>query len=48
LVATLASKVAGAVRAARANDSLRITLVGDALRLDALLGTELRHQIDRR
>src|SRR5262245_51491711 len=36
-----APEVAGAVRAARARDTLRITLVGDAPRLDALLGPEM-------
>ena len=41
-----APEVAGAVRAARAASSLRITLVGNAARLDALLGDELRDQID--
>jgi glycerol-3-phosphate acyltransferase PlsX len=40
-----APEVAGAVRAARAQPSLRITLVGDSARLDALLGSELRDQI---
>ena len=43
-----APEVAGAVRAARAHDTLRISLVGDAPRLEALLGTEdkLRDRID--
>lgn len=41
-----APEVAGAVRAARAASSLRIMLVGDARRLDALLGDELRDRID--
>src|ERR1044071_3184574 len=41
-----APEVAGAVRAARANAALRITLVGEAARLDALLGAELRDQIE--
>jgi glycerol-3-phosphate acyltransferase PlsX len=40
-----APEVAGAVRAARAHDELDITLVGDAPRLDALLGGELRDRI---
>ena len=41
-----APEVAGAVRAARARNDLYITLVGDAPRLDALLGRELRDRID--
>jgi glycerol-3-phosphate acyltransferase PlsX len=39
-------EVAGAVRAARASDSLHITLVGDSSRLEALLGDEVRDRID--
>lgn len=41
-----APEVAGAVRAARAQPTLHITLVGDAPRLEALLANELRDRID--
>jgi glycerol-3-phosphate acyltransferase PlsX len=41
-----APEVAGALRAARGDDSLRIALVGDGPRLEALLRSELRDRIE--
>lgn len=40
-----APEVAGAVRAARADESLHVTLVGDAPRLEALVAPELRGRL---
>ena len=40
-----APEVAGAVRAARADESLHVTLVGDAPRLEALVAPELRDRL---
>jgi glycerol-3-phosphate acyltransferase PlsX len=40
-----APEVAGAARAARADEALHITLVGDAARLEALVAPELRDRI---